>query len=422
MRTFFILFSIGFLNTLVWAETRPNLVLIVGDGIGRDWLSCYGAKQVTPNLDRLAQQGIRYQTCWSSPMKAPTEVTLLTGLYPFRHGWTQGDHASRDEDDGLGRSQWKLLPQFLKESGYTTVIGGHWRLNDLTRQPHALRQCGFDEHCVWTESDLRSSQSAPVGSGRVITNGKKSSSENAAEAANRYLREFISRQDAKRPFFLYYPMHLPVHTKDAAIFSKHVLSTDQMIGDLVLAIDHAGFTETTMVVFISNHGSTVGGTLNDQVLPASKGRLDDLGAHVPLIIRAPFLTSGKRVSRDLIDFSDLTPTFLQLAKVNHTHDLTFDGKSFVPGLRGSDDPFDKRNWIYSQLNEFRMVRDWHHLVDNLGHFHDLDVDPMQVQMVSPLDKQAPHRRQRLQMILDRFPADQSLRSTNDTEPDRPRQD
>ena len=109
------------------------------------------------------------------------------------------------------------------------------------------------------------------------------------------------------------------------------------------------------------------------------------------------------MSRDLIDFTDLYPTFLELAKIVRPNDMTLDGRSFVPSLRGSEDPFEKRSWIFSQIGDCRMIRDWQHIVDSKGNFHDLQKDPLQQRRVSPLDKIAPGRRQRLQMILDRFP-------------------
>lgn len=136
---------------------------------------------------------------------------------------------------------------------------------------------------------------------------------------------------------------------------------------------------------------------------AGRGVSMDVGAHVPFIIRAPFLGKGGRVSGDLVDFTDLFPTLLKLAGIRHPSGLALDGVSMVPSLRGSDDPFEKRNWIVSETAGFRMARDWHHIVDTSGRFHDLEKDPLQQQKVSVLDKQAPHRRQRLQMILDRFP-------------------
>ena len=115
------------------------------------------------------------------------------------------------------------------------------------------------------------------------------------------------------------------------------------------------------------------------------------------------MNKGGIVSRDLIDFTDIYPTLLELAGISPSKQLKLDAKSFIPSLRGSEDPFDKRSWIYSQIGNFRMIRDWHHLVDNKGAFHDLNKDPLQQNKVSSLDKIAPGRRQRLQMILNRFP-------------------
>ena len=122
-------------------------------------------------------------------------------------------------------------------------------------------------------------------------------------------------------------------------------------------------------------------------------------------LKTPRHSFPHRVSRDLIDFTDLYPTFLELAKAGVPEGVALDGQSFVPSLRGSEDPFEKRNWIYSQLGDFRMIRDWQHILDSQGNFHDLTKDPLQQNEVSPLDKIAPGRRQRLEMILKRFPKD-----------------
>ena len=157
--------------------------------------------------------------------------------------------------------------------------------------------------------------------------------------------------------------------------------------------------------FTGNNGSAVSGNLNDEVYPKGRGEEADWGAHVPFIVRAPFLSKGNIVSRDLIDFTDLYPTFLDLAGIIAPENLTLDGKSIVPSLRGSEDPYQKRSWVYSQLGEFRMIRDWNHMIDNRGSFHNLSKDPRQERPESKLDKIAPGRRQRLQIILDRFPND-----------------
>jgi arylsulfatase A-like enzyme len=178
---------------------------------------------------------------------------------------------------------------------------------------------------------------------------------------------------------------------------------DHLVGKIINTIDELGLRKNTIVFFTGNNGSAVSGTLNGEAYPKGKGGEGDWGAHVPFIVRAPFLSKGNVVSRDLIDFTDLYPTFLDLAGITPPENLTLDGKSIVPSLRGSEDPYQKRSWVYSQLGEFRMIRDWNHIVDNKGSFHNLAKDPRQERPVSKLDKIAPGRRQRLQMILERFP-------------------
>ena len=189
------------------------------------------------------------------------------------------------------------------------------------------------------------------------------------------------------------------------MYAGNVTYMDHLVGKLVRTVDDLGLRERTVIIFTGDNGSASPGTLDGQPYPKGKGRQADWGAHVPFIVRAPFLSKGGNVSRDLIDFTDLYPTFLELAGIDPPKTIKLDGKSFISGLRGDEDPFKKRSWIYSQIGDFRMIRDWTHLLDSEGAFHDLLKDPRQEQEVSPLDKIAPSRRQRLQMILDRFPKD-----------------
>ena len=123
---------------------------------------------------------------------------------------------------------------------------------------------------------------------------------------------------------------------------------------------------------------------------------------VPFIVQAPFLNEGGHVTRDLIDFTDFAPTILELTSNTNLVDYPLDGRSFVPSLKGVDDPFQKRNWIYAQAGKVRMMRDWQHFLDSDNNFHDLIKDPFQKEPVSPLDKQAPGRKQRLALLLERL--------------------
>ena len=83
------LFLFLWLTVTALASEKPNIILIMVDDMGRDWVSCYGAKHPTPNIDQLAKQGVRNETGWCTPICTPTRVTLLTGQYPYNHGWIQ---------------------------------------------------------------------------------------------------------------------------------------------------------------------------------------------------------------------------------------------------------------------------------------------------------------------------------------------
>ena len=398
------------------AAQKPNIIFIMVDDMGRDWVSCYGAAHQTPNVDRLARQGVRYETAWCTPICTPTRVTLLTGQYPFRHGWVQHYDVPRWGGAGLRPDRFTTFARVLRDAGYATAIGGKWQINHLGKQPGILKQHGFDEHCVWPGvEEGRPETLERFWDGFLVTNGKRGKVPYGPDAINRFLVDFMKRHK-DRPFLLYYPMLLthgphtttPLNREKApegkpALYAGNVTYMDHLVGKLVSAVDELGLKERTLIVFTGDNGSASPGSLQGESYPKGKGREADWGVHVPFVVRAPFLNKGGIVSRDLIDFTDLYPTFLELAGVSPPAKLKLDGRSFAPSLRGSEDPYKKRSWIYSQIGRFRMIRDWTHIIDNKGAFHNLLKDPRQERKVNPLDKIAPGRRQRLQMILDRFP-------------------
>lgn len=316
------------------AKAAPNFVILVGDGIGRDWMSCYGSSHQTPNLDALASEGIQFTVAWGSPDEASTVKTLTSGQYPYRH--PSSTNASTVENPLLST---------LSASNYTTAsLHGE---TDSTKLKATLQPLiSSDRFCLYYE--LSHSGDAPA---------------------------------------------------TAEDYAAYVTAIDQGVGQVLEMVDGAN----TVVIFTSNSASRISGDLNGESYPESKGVNANWSVHVPLIVRALGIIPEPRARRDLIDASDLFPTVLELAGVSDPDNHPIDGKSFVPVLRGSDDPFKKRNWIYAQSGDFRMMRDWHHYIDDSGAFHDLDKDPFQCEEVSVQDKQAPHRRERLQMILDRFP-------------------
>ena len=102
--------------------------------------------------------------------------------------------------------------------------------------------------------------------------------------------------------------------------------------------------------------------------------------------------------------TDVYPTLLELAAIDVPTEIIIDGKSLIPSLSGDEDPFKKRNWIFSQLGEFRMIRDWQYMLDTEQGCYHLEDDPLQNKnLYHSKERIIPGRRARLQKILDRLP-------------------
>ena len=410
--------SLGFFVPASQAADSPNIILILVDDLERGSVGCYGANQATPNIDQLANTGVRYETAWSMPVCTPNRVTLLTGQYPFRHGWTQHYDVAQLGGQGLSWQRFTTMAKLLREGGYETAIGGHWQINDLGKQPDALNQHGFQEYCVWADSAPKENKNdTRERHTRLLVNGKLEKTLNRAGRINSFLIDFATR-NRNQPFFIYYPMLLesvpPSESKNTKTLqpleqinlqATRIARMDQLIGNLINAIDVSGQQKETMILLTGTNISTVENRILEDENEQAKSRASDHSVRVPLIVHGPAVVSGGRVSRDLVDFTDFYPTLLELAGLRTPDQLSLDGKSLVPSLRGSENPYQKRSWIYSQVGDIRMIRDWEHLIDTSGNFHNLLKDPLQQNEVSPLDKIAPGRRQRLQMLMDRLPED-----------------
>ena len=244
---------------------------------------------------------------------------------------------------------------------------------------------------------------------RAHLDGEIQSVHSASEEIHTFINKLMDQAEQK-PFFVYCSM-LKL-TASSSVGKEGVGQremapiryVDRFVGELVESLDQKGLTDNTLIVFTSASPLVDLQLMNRVQSAKSHTVLSDRTVHVPFVVRAPFLTKGGNASRDLIDFADLFPTLLEVAGIESPMNVELDGRSFLPSLKGSIDPFEKRSWIYSQFGEIWMIRDWEHILDSAGNFHDLLKDPLQQEAVSPLDKQAPGRRQRLEMILKRLPA------------------
>ena len=146
---------------------RPNILFIMADDLGKEWISCYGAEDIeTPHIDALAAGGMKFHNAYSMPQCTPSRVTLLTGKYPFRNGFINHWDVPRW---GIGYFDWKqrentTFARLMKDLGYATCAAGKWQINDFRIEPQAMRKHGFDDWAMWTgaETGVDASQNTAV--------------------------------------------------------------------------------------------------------------------------------------------------------------------------------------------------------------------------------------------------------------------
>ncbi len=344
-----------------WAAP-PNLVLIMVDDLGPEWISSYGGEGIeTPNIDKLAEGGLLFRNAYSMPQCTPTRVTLLTGQYPFRHGWTNhwdvprwGAGCHFDPEHNLS------FARLLRDAGYVTAIAGKWQINDFRVQPRILARHGFDEWSMWTGGEGGN----PVSDERywdpyIYTNKEASktySGRFGPDVFNDFLIDFV-RRNSGSPMLLYYPMaltHGPLVTTPHEPFAKTALEkhkamvryTDYLVGRLVKTLDETGVRDNTIVVFTTDNGTSRGirGSLNGRLVRGGKARLTENGPRQPFIVNGPGLVPVGVETDELTDFSDLFPTFCELAGVDVPAGIEIDGKSIATLVLGKATS-GPREWI-----------------------------------------------------------------------------
>jgi arylsulfatase A-like enzyme len=351
------------------AQEKPlNIVLIVADDLGYGDLECYGATDIkTPNIDRLAADGVRFTDFYANgPECTPTRAALLTGRYQQRAGGLEcaiglGNVGRYEEALKLSNAgklglptSMNVLPRILKESGYNTALIGKWHLgNGKEFRPGAH---GFDyaigplggavdyfHHTepkgiflgvpMEGEKDLYRNDEPDLRKGYYMTHLI------ADESV-----EWINIQNAGTPFFLYVPFtapHDPFQGPDdyqptklgtdtwkkgtRADYISMVEELDEGVGSILDKLDEKGFTENTLVIFISDNGPTKIGSAGP--FSGNKGHLFEGGIRVPCLIRWPGkITAGTSSSQTAITM-DLTASIAAIVAASTPRPL--DGTDII---------------------------------------------------------------------------------------------
>jgi arylsulfatase A len=404
--------------------TRPNVIVILADDLGYECLGANGGKSYrTPNLDRLAREGVRFEHCYAQPNCTPTRVQLLTGMSNVRNYVDFGT---------LEKSQ-TTFGQLLRDAGYATCIAGKWQLG--AKDAGLPKHFGFDEHCLWSHmgrGERYANPSLSVNGGLKTFPGGY-----GPDVCQEFVVNFI-RRHRDRPFLVHYPMiltHGPHEaTPDSADWGKSVAKPrklgqqhftdmvaymDKLVGALVKELETLGLRQNTLLLFTGDNGTgrgIISETATDMEFAGEKGSTTRGGMHVPLIVNWPAGMKPGTVCRDLVDMTDFLPTLCEATGITAPKTLTLDGRSFLPQVRGEKGA--PREWIYSYWVPLRenqtahvgtrgaveQAFDHRFKLYSTGEFFDLDRDPEEKspRRVAGLSGDAATAARKLQAALDQF--------------------
>jgi len=345
------------------ADRKPNILLILCDDLGYGDLACYGNSKIkTPNIDRLAKEGIRFTQFYAAGVQCtPSRAGLLTGRYPVRFGLT---HAFMENTGGIPASE-TLLPAAVQKQGYRTALVGKWHLGDRA-EDHPLRH-GFDRF----DGLLRGHD---VGAREVWQNEKIIEKNAAIEGlTDRWTTsaERIIAEESKRiePWFVmvsHTSPHVPLGTaarfkgqSTGGAYGDAVEEIDDSVGRLMRAIALAGAADHTVVFFTSDNGPSVdqgekGGSTGG--LRGGKYSVYEGGISIPMIVWANNRWKPREVTKPAI-LLDLMPTCVGLAGGKSAKNL--DGVD-LGGLLNGQPALEPRELLFYFRDEPRACRsgDW----------------------------------------------------------------
>lgn len=365
-----LLSSFAILHSSFAAKPRPKILFILTDDQGWATLGCYGSKQVpTPNLDRLASEGVRFTDAYVMPQCTPTRAALLTGQHTARNGmwhvipWYGLPWARMQEPafrEQLPR-EWPTLPKLLRKAGYATGMAGKWHLTSGADGDYVQLRAG-DAHGFEFV--------APRGPGTQNEGDKWV--DHLTDSAISFIRE---RRET--PWFFYLAHHTlhgvvsapPELVKkhraagapESGMFNATYLAAiehlDTSIGRLMAALDETKQRENTVVVFLSDNGgldtnynTSTSGQLeiktqefDNAPLRSGKGSPYEGGIRVPCLLRWPASVKAGQTCSTPVHVTDWMPTLLKVAGALAPSDsakaeTTFDGTDISPLLRGETLP------------------------------------------------------------------------------------
>ena len=326
-------------------QRKPNFVIIFCDDLGYGDLSCYGAKKIrTPNLDRMAEEGMHFNSFYAcAPVCTPSRAGLLTGRYPIRSGLT--NVLFPNSQDGIDDTE-ITLAEALKTCGYATACIGKWHLG---HQPSFLpTRHGFDYYFgIPYSNDMdvpkRGDPPIPLMRNEAIIE-QPADQDTLTRRYTEEARRFIA-EHKNEPFFLYLPHtmpHVPLHASPSfagrspgGLYGDVVEEIDWSVGEILAELKQQGLDGNTLVIFTSDNGPWLsqrenGGSAGK--LRLGKGTTFEGGMREPCIMRWPVTIRAGSVYDGPAGTLDLFPTLVGLAGGSLPEGRVYDGCDIRPVL------------------------------------------------------------------------------------------
>jgi arylsulfatase A-like enzyme len=327
------------------SSSPPNVIVILADDLGYGDLGCYGSGIATPNLDRMAAEGMRFtQFNSTSSVCSPSRAAWMTGRYPTRTGIPR----VLNESDTYGIPDTETtMAQMLKGAGYSTACIGKWHLGHLPQYLPTAK--GFDEFFGIPYSTDQGTRPLMQGLGVLE---EPANLEALTERYTSAAVDFIGRSRGK-PFFLHighaFP-HLPLAASARfagrslqGLYGDAVQEMDWSVGQIFDALRYNGVDSNTLVVFSSDHGPWFQGSPGR--LRGRKGEVFEGGVRVPMIARYPEFIPRGRVSDAFTTSLDIMPTVASLTRTALPPN-PMDGVDLRPLLSGEQTTLDRDVFLY----------------------------------------------------------------------------
>lgn len=320
--------SVANANPVIENHSKPNIVVLLADDLGVNELGCYGGKNVeTPNIDRLASEGMLFTNNYAScAMSVPIRASLYTGLYPMKHGAYQNHKESYPNI--------KSVVTYLSELGYR--VGRAGKQHTSPRNVYPFEEIpGFTENCVSKTANYNID-----GIQKFVTRNK-----------NTPFCLFVCSINSHKPWTwgdpsIFNPdkITLPPNSVDTQEVREHfckylaeIQAFDQEVGDIYALLENNGLLEYTLIILLSEQGPA---------MPFGKWTCYRYGQHSALIARYPSFIKAGTVTDALVQYEDILPTLYELAGGGKLQQV--DGHSFLNILYGDTKQY--RNYVYGLHN------------------------------------------------------------------------